>query len=218
MCSHEVLQRGATADLAVELETSVLLVGLLPVYAHGLRVGLTAAGLRCTVRAAADGIDPPADPGQTVVAVVPADLGPAVTGDSAARVPAVHVLADASTQAYADALRAGATGAFAHDAEMADIARTVLCAGRGLTLLPVGVARALNRRPGAPPPELDGPELQYLRMLADGATVASVGRRFGYSEREMFRLLSATYERLGAHNRTEALLLAQRFGMLDEQP
>ncbi len=53
-------------------------------------------------------------------------------------------------------------------------------------------------------------------MLAHGATIASISRRFNHSEREMYRLLSRTYQRLGARNRTDALLLAQRFDLLDE--
>ena len=53
-------------------------------------------------------------------------------------------------------------------------------------------------------------------MLADGATVAGLGRRCAHSEREMSRLLTGTYRRLGARDRTDAMLLADRFGLLDE--
>jgi DNA-binding CsgD family transcriptional regulator len=54
-----------------------------------------------------------------------------------------------------------------------------------------------------------------LRHLADSGTVASLARTVGYSEREMYRLLGGVYARLGASNRTEALLLAERWGLLE---
>ena len=216
MFPHDVASPGLVDALSVDLGIDVVLLGLPPVYAHGLQVGLTATGLRCTVRAATAHPARLLVAGAAVVAVMPAGVSPNVAVDEGARLAAVYVLVEASVQGYSDALRAGATGAFAQNDELTDIVRIVLCAGLGLTLLPVDVARSLNRRSAGPKPDLSARDLQYLRLLADGATVASVGRRFAHSEREMYRLLSATYQRLGVRNRTEALLQAQRFGLLDE--
>ena len=218
MFPHDVAGSSATADLAVDLGVDVVLAGLQPVYAHGLHVGLTATGLRCTVAAAATTVGLAAEPGRTLVVVEPAGAGLTTPAADAARRVAVHVLADGSAEAYSRALHAGATSAFPRDAELVDIVRILLCAGLGLTLLPVDVARVLNRRPVGSGPQLTGRERQYLRLLARGATVASISRRFAHSEREMYRLLSGLYQRLGARNRTDALLLAQRFGLLDEGP
>jgi DNA-binding NarL/FixJ family response regulator len=215
---HEVAKSGTTDGLSVDLAIDAVLVGLQPVYSHGLQVGLTAAGLSCTTVRTAEEYAGPTGSGRTVVAVVRPGTDPTVDAWRGAPVAVVHVLAEASALAYSDALRAGATGAFPHEAELADVVRVVLCAGLGLTLLPLAVARALNRPSSGSRPQLTSRDLQYLRMLADGATVASVGRRFAHSEREMYRLLSETYQRLGARNRTEALLLAQRFDLLEEQP
>jgi DNA-binding NarL/FixJ family response regulator len=212
----DATKEGTLDGLSVDLGIDVVLVGLPPVYAHGLYVGLTATGLRCTVLPATGGLAAPSGPGRTLVAVVPSALSPSVETVHGARRAAVHVLVDGSPRAYSDALRAGATGAFAPNAELADILRILLCAGLGLTVLPVDVARALNQRSVGSRPELAERDLQYLRLLSQGATVAGLGRRFAHSEREMYRLLSVTYQRLGARNRTEALLLAQRFGLLEE--
>jgi DNA-binding NarL/FixJ family response regulator len=66
-----------------------------------------------------------------------------------------------------------------------------------------------------PPPSLTDVEQAWLRRLAAGGTVAGLARGCGYSEREMYRRLSDMYSRLGARTRTEALLLAERFGLLD---
>jgi len=197
----------------------VALVGLSPVFAHGLRLGFTSAGLQCSAVAAVGDLPPllDADP---LVAVVPHADGAALASlqlQGAGRLHSVHVLPEGSVQAYTDALRAGATGAFSTDAELDHVVRVVRSAAAGQTLLPLRVAQALSRRRAGSPPQLQRHERQYLRRLADGGTVAGLARSAGYSEREMYRLLSAVYGRLGATNRTEALLLAERWGLLDEE-
>ena len=205
------------AELSVDHRVHVALISLGPVYTHGLSSGLTAAGLRCTVLRTPAELPALMVPGARVVAVLrQEESADTVPPDVRGRLALVHILTEASAQAYSQALEAGATGAFVHDAELGHVVRTVQCAAAGLTLLPVAVARAINRPSVGATPELSGRDLAYLRILANGATVAGLARRYGYSEREMYRLLSAVYRQLGAQNRTEALLLAQRFGMLGE--
>ena len=65
---------------------------------------------------------------------------------------------------------------------------------------------------------LSARDVAWLRALADGVTVASLARASGYSQREMYRLLSALYARLGVDSRTEALLRADRAGLLAVDP
>jgi DNA-binding CsgD family transcriptional regulator len=57
-------------------------------------------------------------------------------------------------------------------------------------------------------------EIEWLRTLAAGSTVARLAEGVGYSERAMFRLLRDLYQRLGVKSRTEALMLAQQQGWL----
>jgi DNA-binding CsgD family transcriptional regulator len=57
-------------------------------------------------------------------------------------------------------------------------------------------------------------EMEWLRQLASGTTVAKLADGAGYSERAMFRLLRDLYQRMGAQNRTEALLKARQRGWL----
>ena len=200
-------------------DAMIALVGLSPVYAHGLRLGFTSAGLRCSAVAAVGDLPPLLDTAQ-LVAVVPHTDASALASlqlQASGRLQGVHVLPDGSVQTYADALRAGATGAFPADAELDHVLRVVRSAAVGQTLLPLRVASALSRRRAGSPPQLERHERQYLRRLADGGTVGGLARSAGYSEREMYRLLSAVYARLGATNRTEALLLAERWGLLDEE-
>jgi DNA-binding NarL/FixJ family response regulator len=117
---------------------------------------------------------------------------------------------------YAEALQHGATGVVAMDADFAQVVAVVEAAASGLTLLPRPVAKALCRSQAGPVPEVLPRERGWLRHLADSGTVGSLAGQSGYSEREMYRLLGALYSRLGASNRTEALILAERWGLLQE--
>jgi len=205
----------------------VVLTGLPPIYRHGLSAGLSAAGMTCTPLASsaelsellADQPRIPEQGGSAVVVVVPADQALAVltvlrdvAGDEA---PTVHVVEEATAEACAEALRVGATGVVALDAELNQVIGVVRAAAGGQTLLPRQIAKALCRQQAGPVPQLLPRERDWLRHLADSGTVASLARTVGYSEREMYRLLGGVYARLGASNRTEALLLAERWGLLE---
>lgn len=45
-----------------------------------------------------------------------------------------------------------------------------------------------------------------------------MAERTGYSERALYRLLHGLYGRMRVSNRTEAIVLATRYGLLDERP
>jgi DNA-binding NarL/FixJ family response regulator len=198
----------------------VVLTGLPPIYRHGLSAGLSAAGMTCTPLGTSAELsallgDQPRIPGQgggQVVVVVPADQAldvlTVLRDASGDETPTVHVVEEATAEACAEALRVGATGVVALDAELNQVIG-------GQTLLPRQIAKALCRQQAGPVPQLLPRERDWLRHLADSGTVASLARTVGYSEREMYRLLGGVYARLGAGNRTEALLLAERWGLLE---
>jgi DNA-binding CsgD family transcriptional regulator len=58
-------------------------------------------------------------------------------------------------------------------------------------------------------------ELTWLRSLAAGETVTELSLSLGYSERELYRRLRRLYTRMGASGRTDALLRAVRWGLLE---
>jgi len=95
-----------------------------------------------------------------------------------------------------------------------DVVVAVASAWRALTCLPIEAARALSGADGVGRVTLSARDIAWLRALADGVTVGSLARASGYSQREMYRLLAAVYARLGADSRTEALLRADRAGLL----
>jgi DNA-binding NarL/FixJ family response regulator len=57
-------------------------------------------------------------------------------------------------------------------------------------------------------------DVDLLRRLATGLTVAALAKEMGYSDRNVFRMLGDLYGRLGCRNRSEALLAANRLGLL----
>jgi DNA-binding NarL/FixJ family response regulator len=203
----------------------VALVGLPPVYSRGLQLVLRASTPSCTV--ANDLAQLPAllaDP-RPLTVVVPvvgaADAlqtaGAAPTGAAPGRHAVVVLLDDATPEECGRLLRAGVTGILTASDAPEDVVTGLRCAGRGQTVLPRGLAEALCRPATRPPPPLTPVERAWLQGLAAGGTVAALARTCGYSEREMYRRLSTVYANLGARTRTEALLLAERLGLLDHR-
>lgn len=94
-----------------------------------------------------------------------------------------------------------------------DLTLAVAAAARALVCVPVAIARSFAGSDGDQP-LITSREASWMRALVAGTTVASLARGAGYSQREMYRVLGHLYARLGAGNRTEALLLADRWGLL----
>jgi len=90
---------------------------------------------------------------------------------------------------------------------------------RGDLLLSLEAARLLTPSSGAHGPEstITRDEAAWLVSLSQGTTVVRLADEAGYSERAMFRRLADLYSRLGARSRTEALLAAERLGLLDDR-
>jgi len=127
----------------------------------------------------------------------------------------VALLDQFSVVASVRAFRAGAACVVARDASPSELGEAFAAAMRGQSLVPVEVLRELvtpaaEQRSDQPSPD----ELRWLRELAQGMTVGRLADEAGYSERMMFRLLRDLYRRLGAENRTEALITAGVRGWL----
>jgi DNA-binding NarL/FixJ family response regulator len=195
----------------------VALVDLPPVYRRGLGAGLTEAGY--VVHQPSDVVAWAGDGVGTKIAVTTdtetaLDLLDCVRSESPGVITVV-LLEDSTLAGYSRALPR-CTGAVPLHAELEDVLVAIRAAQNGFTLVPADVARLLAARgeAGADLPDLSERELGWLRALADNVTVFSLARSSGYSEREMYRLLSALYDRLGATTRTGALLRADRLGLL----
>jgi DNA-binding NarL/FixJ family response regulator len=160
--------------------------------------------------------------GSAVVVAVP-DAGSLedvrAFGEEHPDVPVVAVVDDLSVATFAGAVRAGAIAAIDDDEPVEAFVVVLESAFQGRAAVPESVMRAMAARiPGAPHPSawITDEEADWLRCLAAGETVADIADRVGYSEREMFRTLRETYTKLGARNRTEAIIWASRHGLLEE--
>lgn len=194
----------------------VALLHVTSVVHHGLSLGLRGAGFEPARPDDVLGWATEA-PGRVVVLPDTSSGLDLLTGlhRSGRDVRSVALLLQRDVPSYRRAL-AVCTGAVPLDAELAAIIATVAAARQGNALLPAEVARELLCATAVPgtPPGLSRQETAWLRRLADGDTVTALARGAGYSEREMYRRLSSMYAQLGAGTRTEALLRAERFGLL----
>jgi DNA-binding NarL/FixJ family response regulator len=203
-----------------EWRLTVVLLSLHPLFARGLTAVLGEAGFDVAEEAQVDRWS--RESGDRLVVTLDDEAPLRRVEQLQVRLPgllSVALLQDASPSGYARAL-ARCTGAVPLDAELEDLVDVVRAAARGRAVLPAGVARQLAA--GAmlddAAPVLSGQQVGWLRELGNGATVASLAKSAGYSEREMYRLLSALYARLGGTTRTEALLRADRWGLLRQRP
>jgi DNA-binding NarL/FixJ family response regulator len=129
----------------------------------------------------------------------------------------IAVLADASTRSQMQAILGGAIAAVGRDAVPETVRKVFDAAVAGKSILPVEVVRGLTTSQPSqdedewvPSPQ----EVGWLRELTSGTTVAQLADHAGYSERAMFRVLRELYVRIGARNRTEALIRAHERGWL----
>lgn len=136
--------------------------------------------------------------------------------DSRPRTAVVAVIENSDVDRCVRALTSGAVGVMAREADAGTVRSVLSAAASGRSLLPADVVRALTSPPRSPqagpvPTEI---EISWIRLLAQGFTVARLAAHAGYSERMMFRVLRALYERWGVANRTEAIVHARGKGWI----
>lgn len=196
---------------------AVVLWDLPALYAHGLGDALAEAGHARV--ATHDGEEPPTVPpgGRATVVVAATDtLADPRSRAALEGVALVELVADAGVEAFTAAVRAGAAGVLDPATELEHAVEVVSAAAAGLVLVPDHVARALTSgREPTSAPSVSDTERSWLRWLGSGGTVSALAADAAYSEREMYRLLRKLYTRLQAETRTEALLQAERWGLLD---
>ena len=198
-------------------DLTVAIIESAAAYRHGLEIALDRAGIK------ADSTSSPQqwaveEPGRAVVVTMRnADACQLIEDIAGSGGVAVALLPDPDRDAYWHAFRHGAAAAADWSAEPELIISTILEAARGLTLIPRSVIASLPASNGSPHgPILEPEEVEWLGALAHGATVVSLADEIGYSERAMFRKLHDLYVRLGVTSRAEALVEAERLGLLPD--
>lgn len=176
--------------------------------------GLPAAFRRGIEGAAADaGLV--ADDGRSVfITALDDDPGSCVRIDRlAADGPVVALVDPVEPATIAHAVAHGAGFAGLHS-EPEQIVAAAIAALDGATLVPIGLLKHLVGPGPHRTVALSSEESHWLIALAGGGTVVRLADDFGYSERGMFRRLHELYTRLGVANRAEALVEAERRGLL----
>ena len=140
--------------------------------------------------------------------------------------PSVLILTTFDLDEYVyEALRAGASGFLLKSARPQELVAAVRGAAAGDTLLAPEITRrlveAFVRRPpiGAhTAPELESltkRELEVLRHIACGRTNAEIARLLFVSDETVKTHASRVFSKLGARDRTQAVILAYEYGVVE---
>jgi DNA-binding NarL/FixJ family response regulator len=117
------------------------------------------------------------------------------------------------------ALDVGAVGYLLKDTEPDALISGIRAAARGESPLHPRAARELltaRRAPGgAGPVELTPRETEVLTMVRKGLANKQIARRLGITERTVKAHLSSAFQRIGARDRTQAAIWAERNGIGD---
>jgi len=116
------------------------------------------------------------------------------------------------------AMEAGASAFVAKDAPSNDVvaaARHALVSPRSFTA--VNLTDAMRRRMSPTGPQLSPKEGEVLRLLAHGLGVTALARTLFISESTAKTHISKIYEKLGAANRAQAIMKANRAGLLSDE-
>lgn len=129
--------------------------------------------------------------------------------------PGLALLPEVTVTSYGWAIRSGATSAVGRDAAPEEIVECLLAACAGRATMPAALAFGLaSAVDPVDHPAVSTTEVRWLVRLSAGCRVFDLAREMGYSEREMFRRLHRLYDAMGVCGRTEALLAAQRWGLV----
>jgi DNA-binding NarL/FixJ family response regulator len=135
-----------------------------------------------------------------------------------ARAPATRVLifsAFDSEERIFRAVQAGAQGYLLKGVPRDELFRAIRAvAGGGSHLQPEVAAKLLQRLTGGQAAPLTPRQLEVVRMLATGSTNKEIARAIGVGERTVKYHIAGIFERLGAGNRTEAVSIALRLGLV----
>lgn len=112
-----------------------------------------------------------------------------------------------------EALDAGATGYLLKDAEPEEVVRAVRSAANGDAPLDPRAAREVLSAQRETPPDLTEREREILCLVAAGHANKVIALRLGISHKTVRNTLSGACRKIGATDRTQAALWAQRSGL-----
>jgi two-component system nitrate/nitrite response regulator NarL len=119
------------------------------------------------------------------------------------------------------ALLRGACAVMTVDGIATDLVPACTLAAHGYVTVDADAARGVldaMQAPAAGLPELTSRELDILRLIADGNTVRQTARALGIAAKTVENTQSRLYRKLGARNRSGALVAAHALGLLELAP
>jgi len=111
----------------------------------------------------------------------------------------------------------GASGFIPKSATLAQLLDALAAIAAGEVRFLAGSAPAMPAPGAARRADFTVREFEVLALLGDGMPNKRIANRLGISERTVKSHLTAIFERLSAANRTQAVLAAQRIGLLPER-
>jgi NarL family two-component system response regulator LiaR len=122
-----------------------------------------------------------------------------------------------------DAIRAGANGYILKDTPPAQLLTAVRNAAEGQTPVDPNIAgklfKSFAERPTPQPDHLVEPlserEIEIVRLMAGGLTNAEIGSELYLSEGTIRNYISTILAKLGVKDRTQAVVTAIRYGLID---
>ncbi|GAA2812032.1 response regulator transcription factor [Saccharopolyspora taberi] len=139
--------------------------------------------------------------------------------DGVAEPPAVIVITTFEHDDHVyDALRAGATGFLLKRSRPEEIVQAVRIAAQGESLLfPAAIRRLAVRRaaPRRAAPDLTERESEVLRLMAKGRTNAEIGGELFIGVQTVKTHVGNVLAKLGARDRTQAVVFAYESGFVD---
>jgi DNA-binding NarL/FixJ family response regulator len=127
----------------------------------------------------------------------------------------VALLPEITPSVVRDAVLAGVCAVAGWDTSSDELVALLTAGVESRSILPTHLLQELATTPETGSGvELDQEQVEWLRALARGTTVNQLAEHICYSEREVYRLLRALYDRLGVGNRTEALIWAAQRGLV----
>jgi DNA-binding NarL/FixJ family response regulator len=127
---------------------------------------------------------------------------------------AVIMLTSYDAQQYVlSSLKAGAKGFVLKTTTPEDLARAIRIVASGGLYLDSEVSQAMEG-PGFSPENLSSREREVLVEAARGLSSKEIAGKLYISERTVQTHLGSIYDKLGARNKTEAMLLALKYGVV----
>jgi DNA-binding NarL/FixJ family response regulator len=142
------------------------------------------------------------------------------------RAPGTKVLilsAVESDALVANALESGASGYLLKDSEPDTVITAIQAAMSGLLVIGSSLARQAFSSSGSKSARRDAydgiseRELEVLKLTVTGLSAKEVAKRLGLSEKTVRNHTANIYEKLGIHDRSQALFYAVRKGLVDPE-